>query len=142
VRNETVTVLTETKTAQIFESSTAPSLPATQGALPVTPSVSETLSAASAGAIPLESDGEEIDAQPNAEIGVLKESSGKFLISLDSNIYEEQLLVRAFKKGSKLVIFKVSTNLDGRAAIRTNRNLAGFKLAVYVGDQFLDSVKI
>jgi hypothetical protein len=135
VRSETVTASIETRSAQIIESATVLSAPLTQGALPLAPS-------GSAGAVPLESDGEEIDAPPTAEIGVRKESTGKFLISLESNIYEEQLLVRAFKKGSKLVIFKVSTNVDGRAAIRTSRNLAGFKLAVYVGDQFLDSVKI
>jgi hypothetical protein len=135
VRSETVTASIETRTAQMIESATVLSAPLTQGALPLAPS-------GSAGAVPLESDGEEIDAPPTAEIGVRKESSGKFLISLESNVYEEQLLVRAFKKGSKLVIFRVSTNVDGRAAIRTNRNLTGFKLAVYVGDQFLDSVKI
>jgi hypothetical protein len=135
VRSETVTASIETRTAQIIESATVLSEPLTQGSLPLEPS-------GSAGAVPLESDGEEIDAPPTAEIGVRKESSGKFLITLESNIYEEQLLVRAFKKGSKLVIFRVSTNVDGRAAIRTNRNLAGFKLAVYVDDQFLDSVKL
>jgi hypothetical protein len=134
-RSETVTALIETRTARIIESATVISAPVTQGALPLAFS-------GSVEAIPLESEGEEIDTPPNAKIGVRKETSGKFLISLESNIYEEQLLVRAFKKGSKLVIFRVSTNVDGRAAIRTNRNLAGFKLAVYVDDQFLDSVKI
>ena len=71
-----------------------------------------------------------------------KETTGKFLISLDSNIYEDQLMVRAFKKGSKVIVFKVSTNIDGQAAIRTARNLAGYKLAVYLEDQFLDSIRL
>ncbi len=95
-----------------------------------------------ADVIPLESDGEEIDAPPAAEISVRKEQSGKFMISLDSNIYEDQLMIRAFKKGAKVIVFKVTTNIDGQAAIRTARNLAGYKLAVYAGDQFLDSVKL
>jgi hypothetical protein len=90
----------------------------------------------------LESDGEEIDAPPSGEISIRKESSGKYLISLDSNIYKGELMVRAFKKGSKLIVFKVKTNIDGRAAIRTSRNLAGFKLAVYTGDVLLDSIKL
>jgi hypothetical protein len=92
--------------------------------------------------IPLESDGEEIDSPPAADISVKKESSGKYLISLGSNIYEETLMVRAFKKGLKIVIYKVTTNIDGLAAIRTSRNLSGFKLAVYVGKDFLDSTRI
>jgi len=95
-----------------------------------------------ADVIPFESDGEEIDAPPAADISVKRESSGKYLISLGSNIYEETLMVRAFKKGSKVVIFRVTTNLNGLAAIRTSRNLSGFKLAVYIGSDFLDSIKI
>ena len=140
VVSETSTVVSETTTAR------SETITATSTVAPVVPAaptpVPEALDPVLADVIPLESDGEEINEPPAAEIGVKKESSGKFLITLESNIYEEQLRVRAFKKGSKLVIFKVSTNVDGRAAIRTNRNLTGFKLAVYVGDQFLDSVKI
>lgn len=133
---ETTTAISDTATASSSGTPVAPVVPIA----PLTePAVLEPVMA---DVIPLESDGEEINEPPAAEIGVKKEVSGKFLITLESNIYEEQLRVRAFKKGSKLVIFKVSTNIDGRAAIRTNRNLAGFKLAVYVGDQFLDSVKI
>jgi hypothetical protein len=140
VVSDTSTVVSETSTAR------SETVTATSTGAPVVPAaptpVPEALDPVLADVIPMESDGEEINEPPAAEIGVKKESSGKFLITLESNIYEEQLRVRAFKKGSKLVIFKVSTNVDGRAAIRTSRNLAGFKLAVYVGDQFLDSVKI
>jgi hypothetical protein len=133
VGSETTTARSESVTAA---SSGAPVIPIAPFSAPIA------LEPIMADVIPLESDGEEINEPPAAEIGVKREASGKFLITLESNIYEDQLRVRAFKKGSKLVIFKVSTNVDGRAAIRTNRNLAGFKLAVYVGDQFLDSVKI
>jgi len=132
---ETVTVTTGTVlSAGVSDSSTAstPSAP--------TPVVS--LEPMSADVIPFESDGEEIDSPPAADISVKKESTGKYLISLDSNIYEDTLLVRAFKKGSKIVIYKVTTNIDGLAAIRTSRNLSGFKLAVYVGNDFLDSIKL
>ena len=129
--SDTSTVVSETTTAR------SETVTATSTGAPVVPAaptpVPEALDPVLADVIPMESDGEEINEPPAAEIGVKKESSGKFLITLESNIYEEQLRVRAFKKGSKLVIFKVSTNVDGRAAIRTSRNLAGFKLAVYVG---------
>lgn len=138
--NETATTLSETQTARVSETVSAVSSPVVQNSAPSAVQIPETSTTNSA--IPVESDGEEIDAPPTAEIGVKKESSGKYLISLDSNLYEDQLVIRAFKKGAKLVIFKVSTNIDGRAAIRTSRNLAGYKLAVYSGDQFLDSIKI
>jgi hypothetical protein len=133
VVSETSTALSETLTAS---SSGGPLLPIAPISAPIA------LDPVMADVIPLESDGEEIDEPPAAEIGVKRENSGKFLITLESNIYKDRLMVRAFKKGSKLVIFRVSTNIDGRAAIRTTRNLSGFKLAVYVGDQFLDSIKL
>ena len=144
VQSETVTVRVETSTVI-----TTPS-PATVGnetqtvflAPTTTANESSALSAEPTGATPIESDGEEIDAPPAADISVKKESTGKYLISLDSNIYEDTLFVRAFKKGSKIVIYKVTTNIDGLAAIRTSRNLSGFKLAVYVGNDFLDSIKL
>ena len=132
---ETVTVTTGTvPSAGVSDSSTAstPSAP-----VPVV-----SLEPMSADVIPFESNGEEIDSPPAADISVKKESTGKYLISLDSNIYEDTLLVRAFKKGSKIVIYKVTTNIDGLAAIRTSRNLSGFKLAVYIGNDFLDSIKL
>ena len=132
--SETSTVLSDSSTVQAVT-------PLQTG--PVTlPPRTVNLDPVSADVIPLESDGEEIDAPPSGDISIRKEPSGKYLISLDSNVYEDELMVRAFKKGSKLVIFKVKTNIDGRAAIRTSRNLAGYKLAVYTGDVLLDSVKL
>jgi hypothetical protein len=124
--SETVTVIAPTAPQEVTQ---------TQNADPV--NSPETIAV-----IPLESDGEEVDESPVADLTAKRESSGKFLISLTSNVYEDELMVRAFKKGSKLLIFKVKTNIQGRAAIRTSRNLAGYKLAVYTGDVLLDSVKL
>lgn len=140
--SETSTVLVDTRTVQNVESVTVISAPSVQEITPAVTSDTQTLNSNPSDLIPLENDGEEIDAPPAAEIGVRRESSGKFIISLDSNIYEDQLMVRAFKKGAKVIIFKATTNIDGQAAIRTTRNLSGYKLAVYVGDQFLDSIKL
>jgi hypothetical protein len=132
---ETVTVTTGiVPSAGVSDSSTA--------STPNAPTPVVSLEPMSADVIPFESDGEEIDSPPAADISVKKESTGKYLISLDSNIYEDTLLVRAFKKGSKIVIYKVTTNINGLAAIRTSRNLSGFKLAVYIGNDFLDSIKL
>jgi hypothetical protein len=124
--NETITVITPPALQEVTQSSGSPTV--------------QTLDPVAVEA--LESDGEEVDESPVAEIAAKRETSGKFLISLTSNVYEDELMVRAFKKGSKLVIFKVKTNIQGRAAIRTSRNLAGYKLAVYTGDVLLDSVKL
>ena len=124
--SETVTVIAPTAPREVTQ---------TQNADPV--NSPETIAV-----IPLESDGEEIEEPPAADLTAKRESTGKYLISITSNIYEDELMVRAFKKGSKLVIFKVKTNIDGRAAIRTSRNLAGYKLALYTGDVLLDSVKL
>ena len=138
---KTATVVSETNPVTVSETVTviAPTAPRevtqTQNADPV--NLPETIAV-----IPLESDGEEIEEPPVADLTAKRESTGKYLISITSNIYEDELMVRAFKKGSKLVIFKVKTNIDGRAAIRTSRNLAGYKLALYTGDVLLDSIKL
>ena len=140
--NDSSTVSVETST--VSTNSVAPSgiSESSTASAPSTPAPTSVLEPMAADVITLESDGEEIDSPPAADISVKRESSGKYLISLDSNIYEDTLMVRAFKKGSKVVVYRVTTNIDGLAAIRTSRNLRGFKLAVYVGDNFLDSIKI
>ena len=140
--SDSSTVSTETSTVSSYSVAPSGISESSTANVPSTPAPVAIFEPIAADVIPLESDGEEIDAPPAADIAVKKESSGKYLISLDSNIYEDTLLVRAFKKGSKVVIYKVNTNVDGLAAIRTSRNLSGFKLAVYVGNNFLDSIKI
>ena len=135
------TVAPETKPAAVSETVTviAPSAPQevtqTQNVVPV--NLPEAIAV-----IPLESDGEEIEEPPVAELAAKRESSGKYLISIKSNIYEDQLVVKATKKGAKLILFKVLTNVNGKAAIRTTRNLVGYKLNLYIDDLFLDSVKL
>lgn len=134
-------VAPEAKPAAVSETVTviAPSAPQevtqTQNVVPV--NLPEAIAV-----IPLESDGEEIEEPPVAELAAKRESSGKYLISIKSNIYEDQLVVKATKKGAKLILFKVLTNGNGKAAIRTTRNLVGYKLNLYIDDLFLDSVKL
>jgi hypothetical protein len=134
-------VVSEAKSAPVNETVTviAPSAPQEVTQIPISSAVSlpETIAV-----IPLESDGEEIEEAPVADLTAKRESSGKYLMSIKSNIYEDQLVVKATKKGAKLILFKVVTNISGKAAIRTTRNLAGYKLALYIDDLFLDSVKL
>ena len=135
------TVASETKTAIADETITviAPTSPQGVTQTPNTDPVNlpETISV-----IPLESDGEEIEEPLVADITAKRESPGKYLISIKSDIYRDQLVVKATKKGAKLIRFKVLTNVNGKAAIRTTRNLAGYKLKLYIDDLFLDSVKL
>ena len=135
------TALSETNTAAVGETITVITPPGLQEATQTpgltTANLPETISV-----VPLESDGEEIEEPLAADLTAKKESSGKYLISIKSNIYEDQLVVKATKKGSKLIIFKVLTNVNGKAAIRTTRNLAGYKLTLYIDDLLLDSVKL
>jgi hypothetical protein len=147
---KTATVVTEAKPAAVVPEANPVTVSETVTAIaPTAPrEVTQTQNAdpvnspETIAVIPLESDGEEIEEPPVADLTAKRESTGKYLISITSNIYEDELMVRAFKKGSKLVIFKVNTNIQGRAAIRTSRNLAGYKLALYTGDVLLDSVKL
>jgi hypothetical protein len=138
---KTATFAPETKTATANETITviAPTSPqgVTQNPNADPVNLPETISV-----IPLESDGEEIEEPIVADITAKRESPGKYLISIKSDIYRDQLVVKATKKGAKLILFKVLTNVNGKAAIRTTRNLAGYKLNLYIDDLFLDSVKL
>ena len=140
-RGDSSTALSETDTAAVNETITvitpSGSQEVTQTSGLTTANLPETISV-----VPLESDGEEIEEPLTADLTAKKESSGKYLISIKSNIYEDQLVVKATKKGSKLIIFKVLTNVNGKAAIRTTRNLAGHKLTLYIDDLLLNSVKL
>ena len=135
------TVFSDTKTAAFNETITVIA-PSPSQEVAQTPNSAKVNLPDTISVIPLESDGEEIEEPPVADITAKRESSGKYLISIKSNIYEDQMVVKATKKGAKLILFKVLTNVSGKSAIRTMRNLAGYKLALYIDDLFLDSVKL
>jgi hypothetical protein len=56
---------------------------------------------------------------------------------VSSNIEEDDLIIKASKKGSKTIVYKVRTKDDGNYSFKTTRNLKGFKLTLYyLGDIF------
>jgi len=80
-------------------------------------------------------DGEE--ESPYAAMKAKKASSGITTIWVSSNIEEEEVMIKASKKGSKTIVYKVRTKDDGNYSFKTTRNLKGFKLTLYyLGDIF------
>jgi len=78
---------------------------------------------------------------PFGKIGVKKDRN-RYTISISSNLPEENLQVRATKKGQKSINFSVVTDEDGQAKFTTSRNLAGFRLALSLDGEILTSIRV
>ena len=104
----------------------------------VTPSQTPKVSEVSPSAEAEELDGE--DEDPFGKILVKKEKT-KYSISIESNLPEELLQVRATKKSQKSIVFKVTTNSDGNAKFTTTRLLSGYQVALLFDGKILSSVK-
>jgi hypothetical protein len=89
----------------------------------------------------LELDGEGED--PTGDVAVSYQSSTKkYLISISSNLGEENLVLRATKKGTKTLQYKVSTNGEGNAKFSTKNILKGFTMTLLFNGERLDSFRI
>lgn len=111
----------------------------TPSAAPTTaPAPKKTVSPAPAPSSISELDGEE--ELPFGKISVKKEKN-KYLISISSNLPNENLQVRASKKGQRSISFKVTTDDDGLAKFNTSRSLAGFQVALLLDGEILNSVR-
>ena len=104
------------------------------------------LSDSSAGAnqntnLPKNSDDPTLDGEedPFAKINAKRSSNGIYTISVSSNIEDDDLVIRASKKGSKTIVYKIQTNENGTYSFKTSRILKGFKLTLYyLGDVLHD----
>ena len=83
-------------------------------------------------------DGEEED--PFGKL-TLKKDKTRYSISITSNLPEENLQVRATKKGQKAIIFKVTTDEFGNTQFTTTRVLAGYQVSLFFDGQALSTVK-
>jgi len=83
-------------------------------------------------------DGE--DEEPFAKLTIKREKS-KYTFTITGNIADEQLLVRATKKGQKSILFKIKTNDDGFARFTTTRILSGYQVSLSLDGEILSSVK-
>jgi len=90
--------------------------------------------------LPESSDDPTLDGEEEAPYAAMKAkraSSGITTIWVSSNIEEDDLIIKASKKGSKTIVYKVRTKDDGNYSFKTTRNLKGFKLTLYyLGDIF------
>ena len=79
---------------------------------------------------------------PTGTLKVKKEASGKFLISISSNLSEEKVTLTASRKGKATIRFSATTNEDGAVQIRTTRNLSGYTLKLIFDGQGLKTVRV
>ena len=74
----------------------------------------------------IEDDG--VEEEPVGDLTVRKESSGKFLMTITSNLDSEKISITATRKRKKTIRFSATTNEDGLVRIRTSRKLSGYAL--------------
>jgi hypothetical protein len=86
-------------------------------------------------------DVEGVEEEPTAELVVKKDATGRYVMTITSNIAEDILTITATRKGYKTISFKATTNENGNSVLRTTRNLAGFKLVLRYAGDIMDSVK-
>ena len=126
---------------QMLESSVPPSNPApiaTPTPIPVVTPTPEPKVNVTPPAEIQELDGE--DEEPFGKI-LVKRDKAKYIISIDSNLAEELLQIRATKKTQKAIVFKVTTDDEGSAKFTTARVLSGYQLALLFDGKTLSSVK-
>ena len=118
-------------------STTTTEAPSSGGSNPVTtqPRPISTTTAVEA----VEDDGQSED--DFADIGVSLRS-GKFDMRISSSFPETEMMLRAFKKGSKSIIWNMTTNADGNYRILTNRALKGFTLSLWIDGDKWDSLTV
>ncbi len=85
---------------------------------------------------------EGLEELPEGNVKVKRESSGKFLLTISSNLSEEKLTLTASRKGKTSIRFSATTNEDGAVQIRTSRNLSGYTLKLAFAGEVLKTVKV
>jgi hypothetical protein len=88
----------------------------------------------------IEDDG--VEEEPVGDLRVRKESSGKFLMTITSNLDTEKISIVATRKGRATIRFSASTNEAGSVQIRTSRNLSGYTLKLIFDGATLKTAKV
>ena len=65
--------------------------------------------------------------------------STKSTINVSVDLASINLIVTATKKGQKSIIFKVTTDNEGDAVVKTNKNLNGYTVTLALGKTKLDT---
>ena len=61
---------------------------------------------------------------------------------ISSSFPETEMMLRAFKKGSKSIIWNMTTNANGNYRILTTRALKGFTLSLWIDGDKWDSLVV
>ena len=86
----------------------------------------------------IEDDGLEDDF---AELSV-RVTDGKFDLRVNSSFAETDMVIRARKPGSRVIVWNVTTSADGGRRILTSRNLAGYTLSLLIDDEVFHRVRV
>ena len=86
----------------------------------------------------IEDDGVEDDF---AEITV-RLAADKFDLRINSSYPETEMIIRARKPGSRVIVWSITTNTDGSRRILTSRNLSGYTLSLLVDDEVFHRVRV
>jgi hypothetical protein len=88
----------------------------------------------------IEDDG--VEEEPVGDLRVRKESSGKFLMTITSNLDTEKISIVATRKGKATIRFSATTKAAGSVQIRTSRNLSGYTLRLIFDGATLKTMKV
>jgi hypothetical protein len=88
----------------------------------------------------IEDDG--VEEEPVGDLRVRKESSGKSLMTITSNLDTEKISIIATRKGKATIRFSATTNEAGSVQIRTSRNLSGYTLKLVFDGMTLKTTKV
>ena len=91
-----------------------------------------------------ESDYPVIDGEEVIETALTysKRKDGRYIIMLESDLTDEELIVKASKKGHKTIKYTVTTNQDGIKRFTTTRNIQNYKLKVYFQGELVDRIYV
>ena len=76
-----------------------------------------------------------------ADLGI-SNKSGKFDMRISSSFVETEMILRAYKKGSKSVTWNFTTNSNGQYRIITSRLLKGFTMSLWIDGEKWDSLVV
>ena len=76
-----------------------------------------------------------------AEITV-RLAADKFDLRINSSYPETEMIIRARKPGSRVIVWSITTNTDGSRRILTSRNLSGYTLSLLVDDEVFHRVRV
>jgi len=88
----------------------------------------------------IEDDG--VEEEPVGDLKVRKESTGKFLLTITSNLDTERVSLIATRKGKATIRFSAMTKETGSVQIRTTRNLSGYTLKLVFDGMTLKTAKV